>query len=349
MNQTYDYILVGQGLAGTLLGWFLEKNGCSILVIDKHDASSSSHIAAGIIHPITGRRLVKSWRADELIPFAEKTYQDIGERFGTHFYQKQTILEYFSSVKHRNDWLTRSTENDLKDYCGQEIAADHLPGLNLAFGGICINKGGYLKISHLISRYRSHLIETGACLDDTFRYEDIIRTKPVVEWKSVTARAIIFCEGHLARLNPYFSSLPFVPAKGEILTIESKELPETFILNRSLYLLPVGNHQFRAGATHEWDQINCMPTETAKQKIIRLLDEMISVPYNITGHFAAVRPTVKDRRPFLGRLPDEPNLYILNGLGTKGVMLAPWFAYQLAETLFKNIAIDREADICRFL
>ena len=74
---------------------------------------------------------------------------------------------------------------------------------------------------------------------------------------------------------------------------------------------------------------------------------MINCKYEVLEHFAGVRPTVKDRRPLVGLHPNHPNMYILNGLGTRGVMLGPFLAHQLFNYIENNIPLDEEINIDR--
>ncbi|MEL7021711.1 MAG: hypothetical protein AAGK47_08885, partial [Bacteroidota bacterium] len=60
------------------------------------------------------------------------------------------------------------------------------------------------------------------------------------------------------------------------------------------------------------------------------------------------RPTVKDRRPFLGKHPDFSRLAIFNGLGTKGASLGPYFAQQMTNHLLQQTALEPDVDITRF-
>jgi glycine oxidase len=343
----YNYIIAGQGLAGTLLALFLEQAGKSVLVVDPCIGNSSSHIAAGIIHPITGRRIVKSWRADALIPFAEKTYHQLSAVLGKDYYHNRTILEIFTSVKHRNDWLARSSEPGMDSYISDEVAAMKLPGVNMPLGGIKICGGGYLLVKDLLNDYREYLIKKNCFVQSEIDPELVLFEDGKVKWKKYNADGIIFCEGAAARNNLFFFRLPFIPSKGEILDLTA-DLDETFILNKSLYLLPLGKKLFRAGATNDWNELNNIPTGAAKEKLMRLIQSIITVPFEITGHQAAVRPTVKDRRPFLGTHPQLRQVHIFNGLGTKGVMVAPFFAHQLCEHLTVSGPIDDEVNIRRF-
>lgn len=345
---THDFIIAGQGLAGSLLAFFLEEQGKKVIVIDPGNPSSSSRIAAGIIHPITGRRIVKSWMANDLIPFAEKTYRAISDYAGTDFYIPKNILEIYTSLKHRNDWLARSAEPGMEQYLGKEFLGNSCPGVLFPFGGMEVTGSGFLLIQSFLEHYRNHLIKNNSLLDETIDYHQIQTDGHVVLYKDYRATGLICCEGAAARMNPYFSGLPFAPAKGEILTIHMEGLENTHILNKGIYLLPLGNAIYKAGATHEWDFPNTEPTASGLDKLTRLIKTILNNPFEIISHQASIRPTVKDRRPFLGTHSKHPCLHIFNGLGTKGVMLGPWFANAMMEYLIYGKDLPKEVNINRF-
>ncbi len=348
MKNEFDFIIIGQGLAGSLLAHFMQAQHGRVLVIDPGHPVSSSRIAAGIIHPLSGRRIVKTWMAGELIPFAENTYRELGHQLGRSFYFQKSIFEIYPSVGHRNDWQARSADPGMEAYLGTELAPDALPGVHSPLGAMEVKGGGYLLIRELLSAIRDDLERNNRLLGRMVRYNDIRVAPDCIHVGDLKASHLIFCEGASARNNPWFGYLPFVPAKGEILTLSAVGLTGSFILNKGLYVLPLGNGLFRAGATHEWDQLDEIPTREAKEKMVRLLKTMIDVPFEILSHEAAVRPTVKDRRPFLGTHPDHPRLHIFNGLGTRGVMLAPWFANLFCRYLSGKAVIPAEVDCNRF-
>ncbi|MEO5570827.1 MAG: FAD-dependent oxidoreductase [Bacteroidia bacterium] len=344
-----DFIIVGQGLAGALLAYELLKAGKKILVIDEDKTFTSSKIAAGIIVPITGRRMVKTWKADTLIPFAKKIYHELETEFNEKIFYDLLLLELFSSSKNRNDWVARSAEQGFEKYINEEIHADFLKNnFNVAFGAITINQSGFLNISKLLDLFKKYFKNKNILEAAVFSIDDLKIEKERVEWKNFTATKIIFCEGFSATGNPFFSHLPFLPAKGEILEIYSEELSQDYIINHGMFILPLGNHHFKAGSTYQWDFKNVEPSVEGKKQIDLFLKKILKVDYEITNHYAAIRPTVQDRRPFIGLHPENPSVGIFNGLGTKGVMLAPFFAKQFVDFLEGKTIIDPEADIKRY-
>ncbi len=148
--------------------------------------------------------------------------------------------------------------------------------------------------------------------------------------------------------NPFFSSLPWQLSKGETLTIRCDGLGEGHIINHGIYICPEEKNLFKVGATYEWKELNYTPTPSAKATLTDAVNKILKVPYTIENHFASIRPTVRERRPFIGLHPVQPSIGIFNGLGTKGVLLAPYFAHHFANHLVNKTALDREVNISRF-
>jgi len=344
-----DFIVIGQGLAGSLLGYELIKAGKKILIIDEDRASTSSKIAAGIIMPITGRRIVKTWKADILIPFAKNIYNDIESALEAKFFFDLPAIEIFTSTKNRNDWSAKSVEVGFEKYISEEIHPDILKNnFNAQYGAITINRSGFLDISRLIESFKKYFKSRNIFESCKFSFYDLKINPDAVEWKNISASKIIFCEGASAVNNPYFKYLPFLPAKGEILEIYAPELIQDCIINKGMFILPLGNHHFKAGSTYEWDFKNDQPSAMGKKQIESFLKKLLRVKYEIIHHDAAIRPAVQDRRPFIGLHPHYSAIGIFNGLGTKGVMLAPYFANQFADFLERKSGIEPEADISRY-
>ncbi|MCX6292236.1 MAG: FAD-dependent oxidoreductase [Bacteroidetes bacterium] len=348
MKKKIDFLLVGQGLAGSMLYWWLTQNGKNVLVVDRYHPFSSSRVAPGIIHPITGRRIVKTWMADTLIPFAEQTYRDIEKHFNETLFHKMNILELVHSVKEQNDWMMKSSSPEMKNYFSDEntntLYNDVLQGEPKK---ISISQSGWLNIPGLIGFLRKEMESTESIWNEDFEHDSLAFHDDEVVYKNITASRIIFCEGYQAIHNPLWKHLPFLPAKGEVLTIRSEELSLDHILIKSMFILPCGNHLFKIGATYSWDELNETPTEKAKEHLLNLLHDVVDVSYEVVDHQAGVRPTVKNRRPFIGFHHEHKQAGIFNGLGTKGVLLAPYFANHFAEHLLGKTELMKEVNVAR--
>lgn len=350
MNKNaFDYLIVGQGLAGSVLSYLLINEGNKIIIIDHFNENSSSQVAAGLVNPVTGRRVVKSWMADTLIPFAENFYHTIESKFGEQFYFPLDAVEVIHTVKDLNEWTSRIDEQGMNQYFLKKVSEKLYKDKISEFKKLIrISSSAWMNIPLLIKLCRIEFNKSALLLKEVFDHSKLKIEKDYIEYGIYKCKKIIFCEGYKSLYNPLWNWLPFVPAKGEILLIVCKDLPEDFILLSGLYIIPVGNHHFRVGSTYEWNFINEQPTEKGKLKLLALLNNILKIPFEIIEHRAGVRPTVKDRRPLIGQHPDQKNIYIFNGFGTKGVQLTPFFADYFIKFLDGKVRLMEEIDIMRF-
>ncbi len=344
MNKV-DYIITGQGIAGSLLAWFLIQEGKKILVADPALDKTCTRVAAGLIHPLTGRRIVKSWNADLFIPFARNTYTSIEDKLGERFFEDYPVFEIFNDAGHRNDWAGRSAEPEMHNYISEECGAGEIPGgVKAPFGGRWVINGGWLDTRRFTDAIRRFLIQKASFIQEAMDYREVAFTDAGIVWKDIPATAIIDCSGSAAINHPLFQDLPFNPCKGELLQISSKDLPKDIVLHGPVKIIPLGGYEYLTGATYDFKTIDDNCTAEGKEKMEEALHKMTSAPYSITGHTAAVRPSTKDRRPIMGPHKNIKRLFVFNGLGSKGVMMGPYLAKQLSAFLLHNTPLDKEVN-----
>jgi glycine/D-amino acid oxidase-like deaminating enzyme len=347
-----DFIIVGQGIAGSMLSWFLMKDNQQILVIDKFNPSSATHVAPGVTNPITGRKFVKTWLADELIPFANTTYNQFEELFQDTLLHPLSIIKLFDSVKAQNDWSVRSAMPGYDAYLKNEQVINLDPEkVKNDFGGFEINGSTKLDASKFLIHYRRLLQQKELLLDESFNFEALELHDGFVVYQGKKARRIIFCEGANAINNPYFKFLPFQLAKGECLVLKIDDFYADRVISGEVGILPtfINKDEYFMGATHEWHFDDDLPSEKGKNELLGNLSTVLNAPYQILQHRSAIRPTVKDRRPFLGFHPEYKNVGIFNGMGTKGLSLAPFFARHFMQHLVNGTPLMKEVDIKRVL
>lgn len=348
-------LIVGQGLSGTLLAYFLKKAGQQVHLIDHHHRQASSKVAAGIINPITGRRFVKSWRIDEFLPFARQTYREIEQELSrslkspVQLLHERPILRVLFSQKEENDWLGRAALDNYAPYMSEEMDwgnYEQKVTIGFSLGELC--QTARIDIKKLIQLFQTQFLEEGILKLEAFSYKNLDIQENGVKVQNEFYDMLIFCEGHQAQQNPFFNYLPFNAAKGDVLIIRIPNAKFHKMLKHRVFIVPMGEDLYWVGSNYVWDFEDDSPTSEGYQYLLGRLKEVLKVPFEIVEHLAAIRPTVKDRRPFLGKHPKFPALAIFNGMGTKGASLAPYFAHEMTNYLLGNTDLHTEVNISRF-
>jgi len=342
--KKYKYLIVGQGLSGTLLAHILEDRGFSFKIIDT-GINNSSAIAAGIINPIVFRRTTKSWMVDECYPSAIEMYQSLEEKLAVKFLHKRTIRRAFSSEQERDEWKKKASLSVFKPYINE--VSDEAPSyLNQPFGNALVHEACYVDAPVFIESNRVYFQKNDLLITAKFNYDSVTESGCSIGEEHF--EQIIFCEGYHGLKNPFFNYLPLTQTKGQLLSIElDTPIDQSEILNRKCFFLPLENGTYKAGSTYEWDNETLHTTEEAKEEIISHIENLIQIPFKIIHQEAGIRPTVVDRRPLVGRHPAQNNLFIFNGLGAKGYLLAPYFLTHFAEYLENKVSLNPEISIDR--
>jgi glycine/D-amino acid oxidase-like deaminating enzyme len=345
----YDYIIVGQGIAGTLLSHFLIKNKQRILVIDNGYLTSSSKVAAGIVNPITGRRYVKSWMFDTLLDFAQRTYLALDESLKINSFEERNIVRVLFNNKEANDYYARSGEIGYSKYMLENAKMTEYESiLKPVFSIGEVTHSGKVNLGAVMSAFRQKLEASHQIITEEFDFEELTLKKDTIHYKNIEAQNIIFCEGIKGTENPFFKYLPFNGAKGQVLIVRIPNFKPEKIFKHRLFFVPLEEDLFWVGATNENQYSDNLPTEKGRINLEKKLQKIINVPYEIIDHQAAIRPNVKDRRPFIGQHPKFDKMFIFNGLGTKGSSLAPYFANHFVEHLVHQKPLMKEVNIERY-
>ena len=343
-----DVLIVGQGLCGTMLSWHLHKEGKSFLVIDEEKPDAPSRVAAGIINPVTGRRYSITWMVEDLFPYAQQVYDELGAYLDSNLFYQKTIIDFFPTPQMRNAFVERLTENDtyLHSYPDQNRFNQYF---NYEFGCGEIRPAYMADINTMLNGWREKLKETDRLREENFTAGELTVNKEGVTYQNITAEKIVFCDGTASVKNPWFELLPFSPNKGEALIIECEELTNEHIFKRGMMLAPLpAKNLFWVGSTYQWDLDDILPSEKFYKSATTLLEGWLKKPFKVLEHKAAFRPATVERRPFVGFHPMYPAIGILNGMGSKGTSLAPFFANQFVQHYVHSFPITPEADVHRF-
>ena len=348
-----DHIIVGQGLAGSCLAIQLLNRGKKILVFDEPQKNRASSIAAGLFNPITGKRMSKSWKAKEIFSYLFEFYGKAEASLGQTFFHPQPIYRPFVSIEEQNEWMALSEDESIKYFIEKIFTSPSFHQANDPYGGILITNSGYLDVNCFMNALRGLLRKENSFQETFFDANCLTIDDKVVKYSDssgmdVEASTIIFCDGLGANKNPLLSWLPVRPLKGETLSIALAEKPEV-IFNRGVYIVPTQkDNSFTVGATYQPTDVTGGITVQARTELEDKLRALLKIPFQVDHQDWGIRPTTPDRRPILGEHPAFKNVIIFNGLGTKGVSLAPYFSTVLMDWLEGKFEIPREVNIARF-
>jgi glycine/D-amino acid oxidase-like deaminating enzyme len=260
---------------------------------------------------------------------------------------RKKMIDFFPTAQMLHAFTERVREDD------EYLALSNDPSLfndhfNYDFGFGSIDPCYVVNLSELLFTWREHLTRNNLLLTEKFVHDDLSVSNAGIRYKNVVADKIIFCDGIYSSTNKYFSRLPFALNKGEALVIQTDFIPETYIYKKGITISPLGNHQFWVGSSHEWNFTDNTPSDHFLYRTSETLTQWLRQPFKVVDQVAAIRPATVERRPFVGMHPHFPAMGILNGMGTKGCSLSPYFANQLVNHLTNDSPVLPEADISRF-
>lgn len=321
-----DIAIIGQGLAGSLLARELWHQGVDFIVIDRGHEHSASLAAGGLFYPLAARKLKEVDLGAEQFAQMIKTFQEVQAEL------KINILHEIPSLKllmpgDLPQWQQAAEEN-LSQIIREIHPRVNLKGVKSGLSGAIIIHSGFVDLPLFLHKMRGWLLSR-QLLFELDAMPIIAKDKFIIN-DFLQAEKIILCEGPAILSNPDLSMIDIRLSKGEWIEIFAPGLDDGYIIRSDIFILPLGYSHFRVGATFSHDATHTEPSEWGLAELIRKLEKMVDVPYTITGHKAGFRPTTRDRNPVVGAIPLQPNIYLFNGLGSRGVFQAPWYARQLA-------------------
>lgn len=345
--KRYDYLILGQGLAGSLLAWSLIKKGKSVLVLDDSTAQGASSVAAGMFNPIVFKRLNFSWNAHTFLPIAKRLYEELETSLDGKWWNEMPLARFFGDQFTADQFEKESTIPPMGDYLSFD-RVDQLDQIRSSFGYGIVNYAGFVDVNKMLTATREFFMAQNAFLDVKTVEADFTFNEAGVVYQDIQASALICCHGYGIKKWRSWKHVPVVGAKGEVLHLKGQAHTEDFLLNNGKFILPIGNGEFRAGSTYEWRDLSLTPTESAKNEILSKLKNLLTEDLEVVDQKVGIRPTSKDRRPILGEHPRNSKLKIFNGLGTRGVIIAPAMVEWFCDNLINGTELPAEVNVSRF-
>lgn len=341
-----DYIIVGGGLAGISFAEQARRNFKSFIVISD-TSQNSSLIAGGLYNPVILKRFSGLANAQEQLDEMKKFYLNLPTQLKEKYDFPLPVLRKFFSIEEQNNWFAASDKPTMAPFLSTDLVLKNYAGISSPLGYGEVMQTGFVDTRKLVQDYHTFLADGNLIRNESFDYSALKINEESIVYKEIECRKIVFAEGFGIIKNPYFNHLPLDGTKGELFIIKAENLNLDVIVNTSVFILPLGDNLYKVGATYNWEDKTDTPTDAGKLELMTRIDEILTCDYEIVSHLAGVRPTVKDRKPLLGAHQDYKNMFVLNGLGTRGVMQGPALAKELYQYIESGTALRAENDIKR--
>ncbi len=346
-----DYIIVGQGIAGSCLALELLERGKRVAIFDNDWRNAACLVAAGVVNPITGQRLVKSWRSDVAHPYAKTFYKNLENRLDAEFFHNRKILQLCKSLEENQLWVSRENQDGYREFIGDYNNPNTFENLNDTNGSHFIEHSAWIETESAMNAFKKYFKKLNILHSDEFDFSMLKIDTDSIKYKSFDSEKIVFCDGWRAIENPYFSWLPYRPAKGEILTLESSTDIPNHIIHRGNWIMKCGQNRFRLGSTWDRKNFNNNPTDSALVELSKAVPSMFKekIEFKVVAHQAGVRPCTATTRPHIGEYPDDARILSFNGFGSKGYSLSPYFAKHFCDWQAGECQLDKEANLQRHI
>lgn len=343
-----DYIIVGQGLAGSCLAFKLLKENKTVKMIDVV-GNSASFVSSGMFNPVILKRFTPVWNAQKEIDKLLEVFAEFEKLLKVKLIYNSDLYRIFANEDEVKTWVKKSQrKEELIPFLDSEVHPSINPYIEAPFGMGRVKHSGKIFVREMLREFRKYLISQDMIVDDVFDFTALEVSTQKVSYKGLEAKKIVFCDGYALKENPFFKHLPMEGVKGETLVIHSDGLQLKDIVKSKVFIMPMEKDYYYVGATYYYQQVDEELSEEGKEELVYGLGRFLKHDYKIIKQFAGIRPTVIDRRPLMGNHSEKENVYIFNGLGTRGVMLAPLLSEEMYNFMENSIDLQQEVNINRF-
>ncbi|MCO6495627.1 MAG: FAD-binding oxidoreductase [Bacteroidetes bacterium] len=327
-------LVVGQGLTGSVLALQLRERGHQVWIVDEDREYTSSKVAAGLFNPLVVGRLKITWNAEELFAHFNDFYTKIEKILDTSFFHPMPLLHLCKDIEEQNDWDVLAGTDKTAKWAEPYFGA--IPSyIHSTFGCFLVKKTGWVDLLLFLGKFKNLMIsESRYIVDSPMIGKDITSENDGFLYRNMKFDRVFLCRGEFEREQPDFAHLPYNPVKGQLFNIETDFDLEPTIFHKQVFMLPTGKRTAIVGSTYTWNkmdyEVESKDTEFLKER----LDDFLLGNYKITQVKAGVRPAFHYGRPMFAEHKEIKELYVLNGMGSKGVTLAPYFAEQLLNSIY---------------
>ncbi len=344
-----EVIIVGQGLAGSLLACELYLKGVDFRIFDRPFSVNASNAAGGLYYPLAARKMKAINGLHLLYPAMKERFEAYENWLGEPFLFKSDSAKLLRPSE-IPDW-EEARNTHLSQLITSIDANFSIKGLKPGYSAAIVAQSGYVNLNRFTALLAKVLQEKQLLVQ---AHVDLNSMEPrkdrVVVNQDYWTKRLVFCQGPSHQGNPWFPQVIVGQNKGELMDIYAPDLDGSYtVRGEGIFVLPLGEGVFRVGATFSHNALDWQPTREGRMELTAKLDRMLNVQYEVTRHWAGIRPTTYDRLPVVGQHPEHQNLFIFNGLGSRGVLQAPYYAGLLSNKLVcSSSAWDKSVDVSRF-
>lgn len=339
-----DYIIVGDGYAGLFFAHQLIKNN-KTFVIFSEGRKSASQVSAGIINPVVLKKFTTFWKAQEQIDFLKDSLKEIESYTGENYLIDAPIHRIFHDENEQKLWLKKSANEELSNFLDKNFESLDIVKNDFLTGKV--TQSARLNVNGFFAGLFNYFEKNGFLIKEKFEYRKLNPSEST--YKDLDFKNIIFCEGMGVKDNPYFSEIKVNPNKGHHIKVElSQPIPENITIKKKHFLFPTGNGLYFYGGTYDREQLHHHIDDSAVNQLVNGLSEFYPYDFEVKEVNFGFRPTVKDRRPIMGRHEGHRNLYVFNGLGARGILNGCYFSRDLFRFIEEGIPLHEEVSLSRF-
>jgi len=343
--ENVDYIIVGDGYAALFFAHQLTKNKKSFVVFSE-GKKSASQISAGIINPVVLKKFTTFWLAQEQLDFLKTSLNEIEEYTGANYLINASIHRIFHDENEQKLWLKKSKTEELLPFLNEDFK--QLETVRNDFHTGMVRQSARLHVDGFFNDLLKYYEDRSQLIKEKFDYTQLNTSDSTYE--NFRFKNIVFCEGMAVKDNPYFSDIQVIPNKGHHIRVRlSEPIPENITIKKKHFLFPLPDKLYFYGGTYDREQMHKEIDESAVEQLRKGLSEFYPNDFQVEEVYFGFRPTVKDRRPIVGRHPENKNLYVFNGLGARGILNGCYFSKSLYDFIENNIDLPREISLERFV
>ncbi len=311
MKTSASVLIAGQGLAGTLLAWELERAGREFAIVDAGHAESASRVGAGLVNPVTGERWASAPGWAEKSAKARAVFREIELAWGVSLVRELRI---------RREWRDEAEAAPVRARVMRGELAPWMRAEGLEARAAWIEGAWRVDLPALIAAGRARWSAAGRLREARLTEAEASSWPGPVVWCAGAA------EDKLPELRP-------VGGETLELRIEPRaDWPGDVVRHDGVWVLPTGEGRAWAGASFVRDEAERVARREALRASVRR--QLADVGWRETAVLAGRRMTSPDRAPRSGWLTGrEGREGVFNGLGSKGALLAPALAREWADRL----------------